>query len=124
MEDIFQIIEAEETPGILFDKPAGKLSITGKSLPEDAASFYLPVITWLNDYIKSQNNETEITFNLVYFNTASSKQLFKILTLLKELSNTQKVKIIWRYDVGDKDMLASGERFSKLAQLPIDIIRN
>jgi hypothetical protein len=124
LEDIFQIIEAEETPGILFDKSNGKLNITGKSLPEDAASFYLPVITWLNDYIKSQNNETEITFNLVYFNTASSKQLFKILTLLKELSNTQKVKIIWRYDVGDKDMLASGERFSKLAQLPIDIIRN
>lgn len=124
MEDIFQIIEAEETPGILFDKSSGKLNITGKSLPEDAASFYLPVINWLNNYIKSPNNETEIIFNLVYFNTSSSKQLFKILTLLKELSNTQKVKIIWRYDVGDKDMLASGERFSKLAQLPIEIIRN
>jgi len=124
LEDIFQIIEAEETPGILFDKSSGKLNITGKSLPEDAASFYLPVINWLNNYIKSPNNETEIIFNLVYFNTSSSKQLFKILTLLKELSNTQKVKIIWRYDVGDKDMLASGERFSKLAQLPIEIIRN
>ncbi len=124
MEDVFQITEAEETPGILFDKSTGKLSITGKSLPEDAASFYLPAINWLNDYIKSPNNETEITFNLIYFNTSSSKQLFKILTLLKELSNTKKVKVIWRYDVGDKDMLASGERFSKLAQLPIEITQN
>lgn len=124
MEDVFQITEAEETPGILFNKITGQLSITGKSLPEDAVSFYLPVINWLNNYVKSTVNETQIVFNLVYFNTSSSKQLFKIFTLLKELSQTVPVKIIWRFDAGDKDMLASGERFSKLAQMPIDVVQN
>lgn len=124
MEDVFQITEAEETPGILFNKSTGQLSITGKSLPEDAAAFYLPVINWLNNYIKSPVSETQTVFNLVYFNTSSSKQLFKIFTLLKELSQTAPVKIIWRFDAGDKDMLASGERFSKLVQMPIDVVQN
>lgn len=124
MEDVLQIKETEDTPRITFDKNSGLFELFGKSLPEDPSLFYLPVITWLSHYIKNSNKETRVVFNLVYFNTASAKQIFKIFSMLKELSLTQSVKIIWCYDNGDKDMCASGERFSKLCQMPIELRQN
>ncbi|HRD40940.1 MAG TPA: SiaC family regulatory phosphoprotein, partial [Bacteroidia bacterium] len=63
-------------------------------------------------------------FKLEYFNTSSSKQIFKIISLLKELSKTNSVAIKWYFDKGDKDMQLSGERFSKLCQMPIETIQN
>jgi hypothetical protein len=124
MEAVLQIKSTEDSPEILFDKSTGQLTITGKSLPEDAFGFYQSAIEWLSDYIKSPQQLTQVTFNLEYFNTASSKQIFKLISLLKDLSKTHPVKITWHFDKGDKDMQSSGERFSKLCQMPIDVIQN
>lgn len=124
MDAVLQIKNTEDSPEIVFDKNSGQLTITGKSLPEDAFGFYQPAIEWLSDYIKLPQQQTHVTFNLEYFNTASSKQIFKLISLLKELSKTHAVKITWHFDKGDKDMQASGERFSKLCQMPIDVVQN
>ena len=124
MEDVFDIKPGEDTPVIAFQKATGQLLISGKSLPEDAAAFYLPVLEWLSAYVKSNPQQTSAAFKLEYFNTSSSKQLFKIISLLKELSKTNAVTIKWYFDKGDKDMQLSGERFSKLCQMPIEVIEN
>lgn len=124
MEDVFEIKVTEDTPAVLLDKPNGRINIHGKSLPEDSAAFYQPILEWLNTYIKENPETTLAEFKLEYFNTSSSKQIFKLISLLKELSKNKSVSIKWYYDKGDKDMQLSGERFSKLCQMPIETIQN
>ena len=124
MADVFEITATEDSPKIEFNKTAGTLHISGKSLPEDAFTFYQTALEWLNSYTLHAPQNTTAEVKLEYFNTASSKQIFKILTLLKELSKTKSVSVKWFYDKGDKDMKLSGERFSKLCELPLELIEN
>jgi len=123
MAEELKIAATEDTPNIEFEKN-GNLHISGRSLPEDAFSFYVPVIDWLSAYVKSPGKATHFTFNLEYFNTASAKQIFKIAGLLSELAKNNKVSVKWHYDDGDKDMQSSGERFSKLTGIPFELVKN
>ena len=123
MEDILDIKPTEDTPAVLLSKSTGTLSFSGKSLPENPFEYYKPVIEWISEYIKTPQSLTIAEFSLEYFNTASSKQIFKILTLLKELTSDHNLIVKWHYEKGDKDMMISGERFSKLCGIPIDIIQ-
>jgi hypothetical protein len=124
MFDELKIDATEDTPEVLFDKKSGHLKINGRSLPEDAFTYYVPIIEWLVEYSKNPSELTTITFNLEYFNTASAKQVFKITNLLADLSKNNKVVINWHFDEGDKDMKASGERFSKLCGMPFKMLQN
>jgi hypothetical protein len=124
MQDELKINGTEDTPTIDFTKSSGSLSISGRSLPEDAFSFYEPVLNWLKEYSHSPAQETLAVINLEYFNTASAKQIFKMVNLLTEISKKAAVKIKWHYDDGDKDMYASGERFSKLSSMPFEFVKN
>jgi hypothetical protein len=124
MEQELKIERTNDTPNILFNKSNGILSIVGRSLPEDAFSFYAPILEWLSEYSKSPASETHLTVNLEYFNTASAKQVFKIISLMGMAAKQNKVIVKWHYDEGDKDMKASGERFSKLCGLPFEYLKN
>ena len=124
MQEELKIESSSDTPTVSFLKKEGRLSIFGRSLPEDAFSFYNPIIEWLSHYIKSPAPETELSINLEYFNTASAKQIFKIITIIKEVADKNKLLVKWHYDEGDKDMKASGERFSKLCTVPFEFISN
>jgi hypothetical protein len=123
MNDL-KIEGTEDSPMVNLSKATGEILISGRSLPEDAFSFYAPVMEWLNDYVKSPNPNTVFNFKLEYFNTASAKQIFKIVGMANDLSKGNKVIVKWFYDEGDRDMLSSGERFSKLTQLPFEYIQN
>ncbi len=124
MSDELKIDATEDTPKVCFEKKDGILKLSGRSLPEDAFSFYVPVIDWLVEYSKKPQPQTTFTFDLEYFNTASAKQIFKIAGLLSELSKNNKVIVKWHYDEGDRDMYSSGERFSKLCGIPFEIVKN
>ena len=124
MQDELKIERTNDTPTILFNKNNGSLSISGRSLPEDAFAFYKPILDWLSEYSKSPAPETQLSINLEYFNTASAKQVYKIATLVGEAGKKNKLVIKWHYDEGDKDMRASGERFSKLSGVPFELVKN
>lgn len=120
---ILNIKPSDETPLVKFDPEAGTLELSGRSLPEDAMSFYEPLITWLDNYSKEPADKTIFYFKLDYFNTASAKQLLKIFWHLEELFKTKKsVTINWYYHKNDHDMLASGERFAKLTTVHFNLI--
>jgi hypothetical protein len=124
MADEIRISATEDTPEVVLDDKAGTFKIAGRSLPEDAFWFYNPIVEWLAGYSKTPLSNTEFHFNLEYFNTASAKQIFKITNILSDISKSNPVKIKWHYDDGDKDMYASGERFSKLCGMPFELIKN
>ncbi|HSY61944.1 MAG TPA: DUF1987 domain-containing protein [Cytophaga sp.] len=124
MADEIRIPATEDTPEVLLEDKSGVFKISGRSLPEDAFWFYNPIMEWLGNYSKTPLEVTVFHFNLEYFNTASAKQIFKIANLLSAISKGNKVVVKWHYDEGDKDMYASGERFSKLCGMPFELIKN
>lgn len=118
-------IEAEDdiTPEVRLDRAKNIFEINGWSHPEDAISFYAPVFEWLESYVKSPNEKTDFHFNLQYYNTASAKQIFRILSLLEEISKSnKKITVYWHYDKEDVDMLSAGERYAKMLMLPFEYI--
>jgi len=112
-----QITPTEDTPEVLLDKSSGKFVLSGRSLPEDAASFYAPVIAWLNEYSNAPLAATNFEMKLEYFNTASSKLLLDVLSILENISNA---KVIWHFFEDDEDMEEAGEEFSELVEVPFE----
>ncbi|GAB4340029.1 MAG: DUF1987 domain-containing protein [Flammeovirgaceae bacterium] len=113
----FSIEGTEDTPKIILDKASGIFEISGRSLPEDSAEFYEPVLNWLESYSSQANPKTVFNFKLEYFNTASSKLILDILSKLEEI---QGVTIAWYYHEDDEDMQEAGEEFSELVELPFE----
>jgi hypothetical protein len=56
--EILNLKGTEDTPTILLDKKNGIFEISGRSLPEDSAEFYKPVIEWINAYGAEANPTT------------------------------------------------------------------
>lgn len=73
-----KIINATKiSPEIQLDNN-GSISISGKSMMEDASVFYNTVHDRLNDHLKN-NKSLTIKFDLSYFNSSSAKHILKLL---------------------------------------------
>jgi hypothetical protein len=117
------IKNVESCPTVILDKESGKFEIFGNSLPEDVHTFYTPVFDWIRDYIKQPNAKTELVIKLMYFNSASTKAIIDILTILEELViNGHDVKILWNYFEIDEDMLSTGKELASILNIPFDFI--
>ncbi|MBO4602965.1 MAG: DUF1987 domain-containing protein [Salinivirgaceae bacterium] len=114
----------EDTPEISFDSTTGKMSIGGTSIPENARKFYDNIIEWIGEYVKSPSANTSIDFKLKYFNTASTKYLFDIMVLLKEIMKAGNTLVInWFYQEDDEDMYEAGLGFSKMLRYPFNFVK-
>lgn len=120
METI-KIQGTEDTPRIMLDAENDIMEISGRSLPEDVAAFYEPVLNWLNEYSESPNKKTTFNFRLTYFNTASSKLLLDILMILEEMKeNGNDVLIKWHYPEEDEDMEEAGDEYADIVDVPFE----
>lgn len=114
-----RIDSTEDTPQVILDKASNEFELSGRSLPEDAASFYQPILDWLEQYANESNPETNFVIKLEYFNTASSKLLLDVLTALEDIDNA---KVSWYYFEDDEDMEEAGEEFSDLVDVEFDLL--
>ena len=116
------IIEAtEDTPRVLFDTQEGCFEVSGRSLPEDCATFYKPVLEWLSQYQKEPLQNTVFQMKLEYFNTASSKIILDLLMKFEKIKELGKnVQVDWYYYEDDEDMLEAGQEFSEMIDLPFE----
>ncbi len=121
MEKFF-IDHTEDTPRVELNQEENIYEISGKSLPENAIAFYLPIITWLKEYNRNHSESIIFDIRLDYFNTASAKQITKLLLVLQDLSETIDIKVRWFYLEEDTDILSSGLRFSRLIKVKIELI--
>jgi hypothetical protein len=121
--EAIKIMDTDDTPKIILDPDNNILEISGRSLPEDVASFYDPILHWLDEYAENPKDSTVFTFKLVYFNTASSKALLDILMKLEEMhENGNDVKIKWFYPEDDEDMQEAGEEYAEIVDVPFEQI--
>lgn len=115
--NILSLENTEDTPKVLLDKGNEVFEISGRSLPEDSAEFYQPILDWLENYKDEANESTEFLFKLEYFNTASSKLILDVLTQLEEIDGA---KVTWYFHEDDEDMEEAGEEFADLVDVPFD----
>tara|TARA_B100000809_G_scaffold49217_1_gene44222 strand:+ start:461 stop:823 length:363 start_codon:yes stop_codon:yes gene_type:complete len=108
----------EDTPKVILDASASKFEMSGRSLPEDAAEFYQPILDWLDTYSSTPNPETIFEVKLEYFNTASSKLILDVLTKLEDIENA---KVHWYFYEDDEDMEEAGEEFSELIEVDFEL---
>lgn len=112
----------EDTPDVKLNPSEGVFMFSHRSLPENALEFYKPILVWLQNYNKNPNPFSVFEFKLDYINTASSKQIIKILLTLCELSANSEVLVKWHYSKQDEDMFTTGLRFSKLINVNFEMI--
>jgi hypothetical protein len=93
------------SPCITLD-PSGVLSIKGRSLMLDAISFYQPVIDWL---FQLDAHSVQLTIELDYFNTASSKKLIELLKVIDTHNNVKEFIVYWGFESDDDDTLLKGQ---------------
>jgi len=122
METI-KIQGTDDTPTVILDKENGVFEFSGRSLPEDVNAFYEPILDWLSDYSEESNDQTVVTFKLVYFNTASSKLILDILLKFEEIGEGgSEVLIKWFYPEDDEDMEEAGEEYADIVEIPFEQI--
>lgn len=110
----------EDTPKIILDATNNIYEISGRSLPEDCAQFYKPILDWLDAF--NPTSKVNFVFKLDYFNTASSKLILDILNRLEKIKNKGKdVTILWCFSEDDEDMQEAGEEFSELVEVPFEL---
>ena len=121
--DVIKIMGTDDTPSVTLDAGNNVFEISGRSLPEDVAAFYNPIIDWMEKYNQSPLPKTVFNFKLVYFNTASSKMLLDILMKLEELHNAGKeVLVRWHFAEDDEDMKEAGEEYADIVDVPFEQI--
>jgi len=117
------IEEVGYTPGVILDANKNVFEMTGKACPEDAISFYEPIIDWIDEYAINPNEKTIFEFKLSYYNTASSKAILKVMQQLEKLKiNGYDVLIKWFYYEDDEELLIAGEDYSEIIEIPFELI--
>lgn len=107
-------IEAtKSSPFFHIDPVANLIEIKGESYPENAAKFFSPILSSINEYLNS-SGATRITvdMHLTYFNSSSSKALLNLFEMLENAASEGKVIVVnWGYHPDNETILEAGEEF-------------
>jgi len=115
------IIQTRITPGFVIKN--GNIRFSGKSIPEDAHSFYTPIINVLNNYLEKPESKTTVCFNLEYINSSSKKILINILKIFEQASkNGLFIEIEWYFEDDDDSIIDLGQDLKSLVHLPFRFI--
>jgi len=86
-----------KTPKIEFTNLTGELVLEGRSIPENVAKVYEPLLDWVNNYVKSPCITTNLHLKLEYFNSASLVWIIKLIMALSNIKLARAVLYIHMY---------------------------
>ena len=84
----------------------GQINIEGKSLPEDTAKFYDPILKWITE---CDIEHLDISIRLEYMNSSSAHQISKFLMIAKDNPAIKSCDVNWYYESNDEDSLDFGK---------------
>lgn len=123
--DQLYIQETTLTPEVIFRPSDGTFVISGKSIPEDAETFYSPILDWVDQFSKNVSCEVHLTIELEFFNISSSKRLLFLMYKLNELVDQgEKVEITWMCKENDDDMYEVGQDYAFMVNIPFHFYTN
>ena len=125
--------KTQNTPYVEFNDSTHRLDIIGSSTSPEANSFYSPLIQWLKEYscliyylqnFKTSPIKVDVYLELIDHNLFSVKCIYKMLLVLKEISDYSNVivQITWAYNAKNKDTYDSGKTLQEMTGLNFNII--
>jgi len=93
----FTLEQTPKTPQIDLNQISGELILSGRSIPENAAKIYEPVLNWVRGYVLKAKPITNLRLNLEYFNTSSMMWLSRILSVLKKINDPEYILYVHLY---------------------------
>ncbi len=114
----FYLPAQERTPEVDFRFLDNHLALRGEAYPEDAATFFGPLLHNLSLYCESIRGQAlRFEFQLIYFNTSSAKALMNMVQVLESAarSGTQ-VEVHWLFKEDDEVIREFGEDFASELQ--------
>jgi hypothetical protein len=117
------IVAGRVTPRILLDPDSRLYIVEGQSWPENARTFYRPVIDWFQEYTAASKVGLTLKIKLLYLNT-SSISLFMYIFLLMEAAAKQcpDYKVEWYYDQENELAKEIGEEYQETLGLDFALI--
>ncbi len=111
----------DKTPAVNFNE--GVIELKGRSILEDSAPFYRPLVEWLEHYVKSPPPYTQVNFKIEYSNSNSNKFIFKMINLLEKCYlDGHDIKINWYYETDDDSVRDLGMDFMTLTKVPFNLV--
>lgn len=122
-----QHIEIEPTyksPKVVFNPSDGNFTIEGKSILVNVDEFYAPLLNWMDEFVSQPTTkQVNFTFDVEYFNIASTKRfLFFLFKLLQLKEKGIQINIVWRYVNDDQYGLETGKDFEQMTKLPFEFL--
>jgi hypothetical protein len=106
------------TPEIRWDDPAGTLSISGESYPENSFDFFAPVLQWLSTSLASLPG-LRLEVSVSYMNSSSIKCMLDIFDAIGEAHAAGKnVEVVWNYETDNPRALDLAEEFRSEVSFP------
>jgi hypothetical protein len=116
MENL-NITETKSTPKVELNSITNKHYFIGESYPENTKDFYAPIMIWLKEYLSElpSDIEAEFNFEIIYFNSSSSKALMDIFYLIDDYvaDEEKSLSINWLYIEENEAAEEYGEEFAE-----------
>ncbi len=110
---MFKIKASSNSPAVNFDSSSNCLSIIGRSIQENPQAWYADLWSKIEAEI-NMGSIMKLRLAFEYFNTASAKQIYRLLQQFRE--NTNELEIIWVYETDDEDMKEAGEDYQEMLE--------
>ena len=121
MDSIFESVPPYDGyPTFRIDPEKGYFEISGSSTPEDVIAAYEEFIEKLKGFLAIPKKKVEVCFRLQYFNTASSRIILSILSILESYKENKLGEVLatWFYHDDEEDMEEAGQEFQDLVDVP------
>ena len=113
----------DQTPLVRYSAGNSKFEIIGRSIPEDVAGFYEPVMRWLKKLALTKPRRLKVELLLDYVNSNSTKAILDILKTIEKLKEAGTItELVWYYEEDDEDMMEFGNDLLYLIKTPVKII--
>ncbi|HUX95248.1 MAG TPA: DUF1987 domain-containing protein [Bacteroidales bacterium] len=121
MEKLIIQEELKNCPGITYYPDSEKLELIGRSIPENPEMVFRRLDEWITVHFE-KNDGLNVSIQLEYINSGSSKYLYEILKRLTGyIKSEKKIEIKWLYEEDDEAMLELGEHYRDSAGIPLKI---
>lgn len=116
----WRIEKTINTPGVIIEP--GRIDIRGKSIPEDAFAFFLPLIDRLTTYFQEDYPATSVIIYFEFVNSASKKFVKSIFQMLEKAYALKPVLMVrWQFDEDDESVYDLGQYLQAMYKLPVKI---
>lgn len=107
-----------KTPEIEF-RVDGHFKISGNSYMENPVKFYSELLEWVEEFLTENTSPVYLDVYLIYINTSSTKIILKLMNLINATSKSE-LKVTWKYQIDDDQMLELGKDFAKITKHNFD----